>query len=158
MQTSITGSSLHANFSSIEIGCSKNNASYLFPWKPQQSTIKLFDRENSQLQNTVFQHSHHQWLYIFSSDEEEPARHAHKDLHQWKWPSIAEMHHPLPHCAHIHCLVTINIQQVSMNVNRCNFFCMEEFNSTPLLHKRIHVRRHFVRVPLCCHPSHGNKM
>ena len=36
--------------------------------------------------------------------------------------STAETLHPLPHCFHIHCLISTNIQQVSMNVNGCNFF------------------------------------
>jgi hypothetical protein len=30
--------------------------------------------------------------------------------------------HRLLHCSHIHCLVSVNIQQTSMNVNRCHFF------------------------------------
>ena len=45
--------------------------------------------------------------------------------------TTAEMHHPLPHCADIHCLVSIKIQKVSMTIL---FFCMEKFNSTPLPH------------------------
>ena len=42
--------------SSLYIGCSESNASYLFPRKLQQtkSTITLFDRANSQPQNTIF--------------------------------------------------------------------------------------------------------
>ena len=56
-----------------------------------------------------------------SCSEQEPACHSHKNLYQWKWLTvaftIAERHHPLPHCAYIHCL--------------------EEF----------HVRYHFVRLP-----------
>ena len=32
------------------------------------------------------------------------------------------MLHPQPHCAYIHCLVSINVQQASINVNRCNLF------------------------------------
>ena len=36
--------------------------------------------------------------------------------------AITEAQHPLPHCAHIHCLVSKNVQQASMNVNGCNFF------------------------------------
>ena len=32
------------------------------------------------------------------------------------------MYYPAPHCVHIHCLVSINIQQVSMNVSGCSFF------------------------------------
>ena len=42
------------------------------------------------------------------------------------------MHHPPHHCAHIHCLVSINVQQVSVNVNECHFFLMEEFSDMPL--------------------------
>ena len=49
-------------------------------------------------------------------------------LFQGAWPSrmwpvfhipvtTAETHHPLPHCACVHCLVS-----VTMNVNRCHFF------------------------------------
>ena len=72
--------------------------------------------------------------------------------------ATAEMHHPPPHCANIHCLVSVNIQQASMNVTGSNFFHMEEFNYTPLLHTHFHVRRHFVRLPLCCHLSQGNKI
>ena len=71
--------------------------------------------------------------------------------------AIAETRHPPPHCANIHCLVSVNVQQVS-NVIGCNFFHMEEFNYTPLLHTHFHVRHHFVRLPLCCHLSHGNKI
>ena len=39
--------------------------------------------------------------------------------------TTVETYYPLPHCAHhIHCLVSINIQQVSMNANGCNLFHM----------------------------------
>ena len=31
--------------------------------------------------------------------------------------ATAETHHPPPHCAHIHCLVDINVQQASMNIS-----------------------------------------
>ena len=60
---------------------------------------------------------------------------------------MPEMHHPPPHCAHIDWLVSINIQQISVNITRCHFFHVEEFGSTPLLHTRFHVRHHFVRLP-----------
>jgi len=33
---------------------------------------------------------------------------------------------------------------------------MEEFSSIPLLHLHFHARHHSVRLPLCCHPPHGN--
>ena len=71
---------------------------------------------------------------------------------------IAEMHQSLPPCTNIHCLVTINVQQVLMNVNGCHFFHTEEFNDTLFLHAHSHVRHHFVRLPLCCHLSHSNNM
>lgn len=48
--------------------------------------------------------------------------------------TAAETHHPPPHRAHTHWLASTNIQQAPMNVSRSHFFCMEEFNSTPLLH------------------------
>jgi len=32
------------------------------------------------------------------------------------------MHHTPPHCAHIHCLVSISIQQALMNASECIFF------------------------------------
>ena len=57
-----------------------------------------------------------------------------------------------------HCLVSINVQQVSVNVSGCLLFFMEKFSCTPLLHMLFHVRHHFVRHPLFCHLSHGNKM
>ena len=59
-----------------------------------------------------------------------------------------EMHHSLPHCAHIHYLVSLNIQQDSVNVNGSNFFRMEEFIVTLLLHMQFCVRHCFVRLPL----------
>lgn len=70
----------------------------------------------------------------------------------------AERHHPLPHRAHIHCLVTVNVKCVSENVNGCHFFCTEELNSRPVLHRHFHVRCHSIRLALCCHLSLGNKM
>ena len=45
---------------------------------------------------------------------------------------IAEMHHPPPHCFHIHCLDSINVQQMSVNVSGCHFFHIEEFNGTSM--------------------------
>ena len=65
--------------------------------------------------------------------------------------AIAELHHSPPHCVHICCLVSINIQEASMNVNGCHLFLMEEISSTPLIHLHFHIRCHFVRLSLCCH-------
>jgi hypothetical protein len=78
------------------------------------------------------------------------------------WPvshitvATAEMHHPLPHCAHIHCWVFINVEQASMNINGYNFLCMQEFDDTSLLCTHFNVRHHFARL-LPCFLSHGNK-
>ena len=72
--------------------------------------------------------------------------------------ATAETRHPPPHFANIHCLVSVNVEQASMNDIGCNFFRMEEFSYTILLHTHFHIRRHFVRLPLCCHLWHGNKI
>jgi len=71
--------------------------------------------------------------------------------------TTAKTHHPSPHCAHVHCLVSINVQQDSMNIFGCYFFHMEEFSSKHL-HSYFHVRCHSVRLSLCCHLSYSNKM
>ena len=84
-----------------------------------KSTIILLDRANSQLQNTIFQHSHHHEIYIFASEEQELTCCTCKNLRQQRQPTvavtIAEMHHPPPHWTHIHCLVPRNIQQALIN-------------------------------------------
>ena len=72
--------------------------------------------------------------------------------------TTTEMHHPLPHYVHIHCLVSINIQQASVNVSGCHFFHIEKVSSIPLLYMHFHARHHCVRLPLSCHLSHDNKM
>ena len=71
--------------------------------------------------------------------------------------TTAEMHHPSLFCAHIHCLISINIQQVSVNVSGYHFFHVEEFDDTLSLHTHSHVSCHSFRLPLCCHLSHSNK-
>jgi len=72
--------------------------------------------------------------------------------------TTAEMQHWPHHCAHLCCLVSINIQQESVNVNGCHFFNMGKFNSPPLLPMHILVTHHSVRLPLCCHLSHSNML
>jgi len=64
--------------------------------------------------------------------------------------ATAKIQHPMPHCAHINCFVSINIQQASVNVNGCHFY-------TAFLHVHFHARHHSVRLPLCCLLSHSNK-
>lgn len=48
----------------------------------------------------------------------------------------------------MHCLVSMNIQQTSVNVSGCHFLCMEEFSDTPLIHTHLHVICHSVSAPL----------
>ena len=87
--------------------------------------ITLLDRANSQLQNTLFQHSHHHELCIFTSHEWKPACWGHKNLQEQRWPNVtvatAQTHQSPPHCAHIHCLLSINVQQALMDVSECHF-------------------------------------
>ena len=47
----------------------------------------------------------------------------------------------------------------SANINECHFFLhTKKSSSTSLLHLHIHVRHHFVRLPLRGHPSQTNRM
>ena len=61
--------------------------------------------------------------------------------YRYAWPSgmwlvfhiavaTAETQYPPPHCTHIHCLVTVDVQQALMNVSECHVFHMEEFRDT----------------------------
>jgi len=100
-----------------------------------KSTITLFDKANSQLQNSIFQQSA-PLAPTITSNVQEPACHAHKNLCQQRWlmwPLLKHTTHCEPHSAHIHWLVSINVQRASVNVNGCHFFCMEDFNDTSLL-------------------------
>jgi len=76
-----------------------------------KSTVSLFDRTNTQLQNPIFQQLPPLAIHL---------HHAHKYLYQRKWHIIilatTETHHPPPHCALVHCLVSINVQQALMSV------------------------------------------
>ena len=126
------------------------------------STITLFDRANSQLQNITFQHSHHHQLCIFDNNEQEPSCCA---CRKQKFFASAKVTHcchcwnasPTTSLVYIHCLVSRNIQQVPMEVNGFHFFHMEKFNSTSLFQTHFHVRHHFVKLPLCCLLSHTTK-
>ena len=106
------------------IACSKSNTSYLFPWKPQQ--IKRAQKhclieQVLNYKTTIFQHSYHHQLYILISKEQEAACQGCKILHQQSQPTViittAEMYVSTFYCAPIHSLVSINIQQASVNVN-----------------------------------------
>ena len=61
---------------------------------------------------------------------------SHNNLHHWRCLTIttARTHHPLPHCAYIHCLISINLKQALTIVSGQHFFCMKKFSSirTPM--------------------------
>ena len=65
---------------------------------------------------------------------------------------------PPPHCANIHCLVSVHVQQASMDIIGCKVFRMEVFSYTLLFHMHLNDRHHFVKLSLCCHLSHGKKL
>ena len=69
-------------------------------------------------------------------------------FHSGSDKSIVETHHPQLHCAHIHCLASIKVQQVLRNAIAC-FFHRKKFNDIPLLHTHLHAQCHFVRLPIC---------
>ena len=64
--------------------------------------------------------------YAFSPATKKSLHITHKNLNQRRLPAVApataEMYHPLPHCANIHCLLSINAQQALMNISWCHFF------------------------------------
>jgi len=146
------------------VDCSKSNASYLFPWKLQQ-----IDHNNT-VSESMFSATNHYFSTVatiisafFCSNEQETACLTCKYLHRQRWSTLAvataETHYPPSHCAYMHCLVSMNVQQMSINVSGCHFFfCMEELIDTSLLHTRFHVRCRCVRLPLCCHLSHGKSV
>ena len=107
----------------------------------RKSTITVFHRTSSQLQNTI-SNLVTTISYVFSPAVNRSLQvtlikictiRANLLLHSCYDSATADTLHPPPR-AHIPCLVCINVQQASMNVSGCHFFCMGEFNSTPLLH------------------------
>lgn len=54
-------------------------------------------------------------------------------LHTKKYAPVEVTHFShtsLTACAHILCLISVYVHQVTINVNGCNYFCIEEFNDT----------------------------
>ena len=87
-----------------------------------KSTRTLFDRANSQLQNTVFQYINHYYLCIFASYEQEPACCTRKNLHPWRWPLWLSS---LLKCTNHRLTVltpTNSLQECSASINECQFF------------------------------------
>ena len=137
------------------IACSKSNASYFFASKTDtKSTVTLFDRVNSQLQNTIF--------FFFFLTPSPTLKLDWEDLHfvvsrlymaVWNMSSLSHCCHccwngPLTDSLCSHPL--FHLQKHSASVNECQwlpFFHMVEFSSTPLLCTRFEVRPHSVRLP-----------
>jgi hypothetical protein len=70
----------------------------------------------------------------------------------WLWlVATVDTHDPPPHCALIHCLVSVNFQQASMNINGWKFFPLGRIQWHLLLRTNFRVRHHFARVLLCCY-------
>ena len=118
--------------------------------------MALFVIVHSQLQNTLFQHSHHHEPCIFTSNEQE--------LHAILVKTCTDRGDPLLHnvspltvsLCYIHWLVSRDTQRQRMPTDAI-FFCMGEFNGTLLFCVHFHARHHLVRPHLCCHLSHSNK-
>jgi len=111
-----------------------------------KSTITLVDGANSQLQNTIFQHSEtlslHAMLIKICLAVWNIAHLSHHCGHCWNVPPTASL------CSHS----LFGLNKYSLWINGCHFFFPHgEFNSTPLFHPRFHVRYHSVRLPLCCY-------
>jgi len=65
--------------------------------------------------------------------------------HCWNTPLTASLClHPL-----------FSLQKYSASVSGWYFYHMEESSYASLFHTHFHVRCHFVRLPLCCHLTHG---
>ena len=133
------------------IGHFESNASYLFPWTLQQvqrAQQHYLVEQILSYEALIFQHSHYHQLCIFTSHVQEPSCNTCKILCQQRQSAVTtgETHLLLPHCSHIHSLVSMNVQQASMNASGCHFFCMEEFSDTSLLYPHFHVRQ----ILSCC--------
>ena len=116
----------------VYIGCSESKASYLFSLettRDTKSTVMLFSRTGSHLQNTIFQHRHHHQLCIFISNEWGPVCHACTSAsggnychccYCWNGPTTAWLcSHPL------------------FGLHEC--FSTDEFSDTPLLQPQFYV-------------------
>ena len=129
----------------------------------RKNKITLFYRANSQLQNT-FLNIVTMISYAFSLT-------INKSLHAMVVHICTSGDEPLlpsPLLKHTtHYLTTLTstvrspemfIDETSVNVNRCHFFYEEKFSGTTFLYPCFYVRWRFVRLPFCCHLSHGNKI
>ena len=147
-------------------GCSESNASYLFPWKKTihtKSTVTLFDKAYSQLQNTIsWCCQHHKPI---CPDEQDTSFHSVISLNGHPEcglsllsmsPLLKQTTHGLTYGSHpLFCL-----QKCSANINEYQLVqCfpygeLHHYSYPHLLHLHFHARHQ----PLCCLLSHDNKM
>ena len=90
------------------------------------------------------------------SDEQEPACHACQNLHgHLEHPSmlllllLKHTTHPLPQCAHVHCLVSIKVQQVLINVSGCHFFPHGRIQFHTFVSCALPCQRPFCQTAIC---------
>lgn len=107
------------------IGHSESNASYLFFITDTKSMVTLFDSHNSQLQNIIF-NIITTIINAFSLAVNKSlcARFFKICTSRGVAVATAETSRPTPYCTHIRkWMVSINVQQATLNVNECKFFC-----------------------------------
>ena len=114
--------------------------------------MTLFVKANSQLQNTIFPHCHHHFIYIFTSNENSPHATLIKVCMASQWLLSCHCHRcwNTPHITSLcysHYFVAINVHKSSVNVTGYNLFYVEEFSETPLLHMYFQVRHQIIRLP-----------
>ena len=145
------------------IGCSESNASWLFLWTLQQfhnnaiwyskfSATKQFFSSVTTISYAFSPVMNKSLHAVFLTICMTMACLSHGCCCCWNARSTASLcSHPL-----------FGLQKHSASISECQrgaiFFYMEEFSSIPLFSMCFHVRHHSVRLPLCCHLSHGNNM
>lgn len=127
-----------------------------------ESTITPFDRANSQLQNAIFQHSHHHYLtHFFSKQRTRPCM-PHSKICTSRGDPLPLL--PPLKCT-THCLTALTptvwspqtFSKRQMAVGAI-FSAMEEFSDTPLLHTYTSMSDTILSDCLCCHLSQDNNM
>jgi len=105
-------------------------------------------------------------ISVFASDKQEPSYCAHKNtMPEEVTPCFtAAMVELLLRkcCPHSPSFIDLNRWKSEDTKSRqydwCGRTIQPRFSDTPLLNKYSHVRCHSARLPLCCRPSHRNKM
>ena len=149
------------------VGHSESNAAYLFPWKLKKDTkrtITLFHKSKFSATKCYFSTvtiTSYAFLLVMNASLHAVLIKIWMSI--WNVASLScRCHHcwntPFTsHCAHIHCLVSINVHKcwwISVGA----IFSAWRSSVPPPFIIRSQVRCHFVRLPLFCHLSHSKKM